>query len=96
MLDIDTFLLELYVLADAFCQQQDLRRPKRGRPPALTPTEVIVLALLARWNRFESERAFYRFAKQRLTGLFPVLPDRSQFNRAVRVHQRVLELFFRQ
>jgi hypothetical protein len=45
---------------------------------------VITLAIFARWGRFASERDFYRYARSRLRGAFPTLPNRSQFNRLVR------------
>src|SRR5690242_19032670 len=35
MLDILTFLLELYILVDRLCQQQGIEHPKRGQHPPL-------------------------------------------------------------
>jgi hypothetical protein len=59
MLDVDTFLTALYVIADDFCQS---RRPKKrpGPEASLSESEVITLAVFARWSRFASERDFYR------------------------------------
>ncbi len=83
MVDVDTFLTALYVMVDNFCQS---RPPKRrpGPEASLSDSEVITLAIFARWGRFSSERDFYRYARRRLRDAFPTLPDRSQFNRLVR------------
>lgn len=91
MVDIVSFLTELYVLVDTFCMEQGIVHPKRGRPPNLTCAEVVTLALFSQWGRFRSERDFYRFARVRLLALFPRLPDRSQFNRSVRQHLPLLQ-----
>jgi Transposase DDE domain len=90
MLDILTFLLELYAFVDAFCHQQGIHHPKRGRRPALSCAEVVTLAVFAQWGRFASERDFYRFAEECLRPAFPRLPHRTQFNRALRQHQPLL------
>lgn len=92
MLDWETFLTTLYAHVDDFCHTL----PPDTRPgpaPALSRSEAVTLALLARWRRFESERAFYRWARQRLRTAFPTLPDRTQFNRQVRRLQGVIEAF---
>lgn len=96
MVDVDTFLTALYVIADDFCQS---RRPnKRPGPDAsLSESEVVTLAVFARWSRFASERDFYRYAQTNLLDAFPTLPTRPQFNRLVRsctglIEQIVLHL----
>ena len=83
MLDVDTFLTTLYVMVDDFCQS---RTPKMrpGPEASLCASEVITLAIFARWSRFASERDFYRYADTKLRDAFPTLPDRSQFNRLMR------------
>ncbi len=90
MVDVDTFLTALYVMVDDFCHSH---RPKTqpGPEPALSESEVITLAIFARWSRFTSERDFYRYAIGRLRGAFPTLPDRSQFNRRVRSCAELIE-----
>ena len=90
MLDVDTFLTTLYVITDDFCQS---RRPtKRPGPTAsLSESEIIPLAIFARFSRFASERDFYRYAKSNLRDAFPTLPERSQFNRCVRSHAGLVE-----
>lgn len=87
MLDLETFLTTLYVMIDDFCQSQQL---PAVAPGALSRSEVLTLALLAQWSRFASERDFYRWAERHLRAAFPRLPNRSQFNRAVRAEQPAL------
>jgi hypothetical protein len=91
MLDVDTFLTTLYVMVDDFCQSrpQKVRRP--GPEASLSDSEVVTLAVFARFSRFASERDFHRYAESNLRGAFPTLPDRSQFNRHVRSLARLLE-----
>ncbi|HET6658871.1 MAG TPA: transposase [Rubrobacter sp.] len=84
MVDVDTFLTILYVMVDDFCQSRPQKEQHPGPDASLSPSEVITLAIFARWSRFTSERDFYRYASARLIGAFPSLPDRSQFNRLVR------------
>jgi hypothetical protein len=84
MLDMDTFLTALYVIVDDFRQSRPQREQRPGPGASLSPSEVVTLAIFARWSRFTSERDFYRYASTRLRDAFPALPDRSQFNRLVR------------
>ncbi|MCA1838432.1 MAG: transposase [Actinobacteria bacterium] len=83
MVDVDTFLTTLYVIVDDFCQSRAPRK-RPGPKAALSDSEVVALAIFARWGRFSSERDFFRYAQSRLREAFPTLPDRSQFNRLVR------------
>src|SRR5689334_6272634 len=85
MIDVDTFLLLLYVMIDDFCKVHLPTTPPRpGSPPALSRSELLTLALFAQWGHFASERAFYRYATRHLRPAFPTLPHRAQFNRQVR------------
>ena len=84
MLDPETFLTELYVLADDYCKAHPVAPPRPGPAAALAPSEVIALACFGQWARFPSEAAFYRYATKRLRPLFPTLPSRPQLNRLVR------------
>jgi hypothetical protein len=90
VLDVDTFLVWLYVVVDDFCKAAlpDARHP--GRTASLSRSEVLTLALLGQWSRFGSERDFYRYAQRRLRGAFPTLPARGQFNRLLRAQQPAL------
>jgi hypothetical protein len=86
MMDLDSFLVSLYVLVDDWWQQNRSSSPpqKPGRPRLLSESEALTLAILAQWHRFRSERDFWRFAHSHLRGYFPALPSQSQFNRRVR------------
>ena len=83
MLDVDTFLTALYVMVDDFCHSHPPKK-RPGPKASLSESEVITLAIFARWGRFRGERDFYRYARRCLYDAFPTLPDRSQFNRLVR------------
>ena len=85
MLDLDSFLVSLYVLVDDWWKLEHSSEPPRaGRPALLTDPEVITLAILAQWPRFRSERDFWRFAQAHLRPYFPKLCSQSQLNRRVR------------
>lgn len=95
MLDVDTFLTTLYVLVDEYDKAHappPLRMvPARPGPAAsLSRSEVVTWVIFAQWARFESERAFYRYAVRHLRAAFPRLPVRSQFNRLVRLAHDLL------
>ena len=91
MLDVDTFLTTLYVMVDDFCQSRPRKVRRPGPDASLSDSEVVTLAVFARFSRFASERDFHRYAESNLRGAFPTLPDRSQFNRHVRSLARLLE-----
>src|ERR671911_1329777 len=91
MLDVDPSLTAFYVRGDAFCQSRHPQQRRPGPEASLSAGEVIALSIFARWSRFASERDFYRYAKSHLRGAFPTLPDRSQFNRLVRLHAEAIE-----
>ena len=85
MLDLDSFLVSLYVLVDDWWKMEcSSEPPKTGRPALLSNSEVMTLAILAQWPRFRSERDFWRFASYHLRPYFPNLCSQSQFNRRVR------------
>ena len=85
MLDLDSFLVSLYVLVDDWWKlEHSSEPPKAGRPALLTDPELITLAILAQWPRFRSERDFWRFAWAHLRPYCPKLCSQSQLNRRVR------------
>ncbi len=55
---------------------------------------MLTLAIFGQWQRFESERGYYRWAQHHLLGAFPSLPNRSQFNRLMRAQQSALVEYF--
>jgi hypothetical protein len=59
MFDLDTILTTLYVMADDFCREHPQQEPVLPGPdPALCRSEVLTLALLGQFARFQSERDF--------------------------------------
>jgi hypothetical protein len=84
-MDLDSFLVSLYVLVDDWWQERHPYSPRKpGRPALLSDPEVLTLAIFAQWPRFRSERDFWRFASSHLRPYFPKLCTQSQFNRRVR------------
>jgi hypothetical protein len=45
-----------------------------GPDASLSESEVVTLAIFARWSRFTSERDFYRYASSSLSDAFLALP----------------------
>ena len=76
---------------DSRQSQPPKRRP--GPDASLSDSEVLTLAIFARWSRFASERDFYRYATGNPTAAFPTLPERSQFNRLSRSCTELIEAF---
>jgi len=58
-------------------KEPTLHKRRPGPEPSLSESEVLTLAIFARWSRFTSERDFYRYAEANLRDAFPTLPDRS-------------------
>jgi hypothetical protein len=84
-MDLDSFLISLYVSVDDWWRASHASTSRRpGRPALLADSEVLTLAILAQWPRFRSERDFWRFAEAHLRGYFPKLCSQSQLNRRVR------------
>lgn len=84
-MDLDAFLVALYVLADDWWQEHHPPSPPRpGRPPTFSGSEVLTLAILSQWPRWRSERDLYRFADAHLRGYFPDLLTHGQLNRRIR------------
>lgn len=97
-MDLDSFLVSLYVLVDDWWKlERSSEPPKTGRPALLSDPEVLTLAILAQWPRFRSERDFWRFAWAHLRPYFPMLCSQSQLNRRIRAlepEMRALQLAF--
>jgi Transposase DDE domain len=84
-MDLDSFLVSLYVLVDDWWHERHPYSPRKpGRPALLSDPEVLTLAIFAQWPRFRSERDFWRFASAHLRPYFPKLCTQGQFNRSVR------------
>ena len=85
-MDLDSFLVSLYVLVDDWwkADHPSTAPRKPGRPALLSESEVLTLAILAQWPRFRSERDFWRFAWAHLRPYFPMLCSQGQLNRRIR------------
>jgi hypothetical protein len=84
--DLESLLVSLYVLVDEWWVETHSPYPRRrDRPPTLSDSEVLTLAVLAQWPRFRSERDFHRFADAHLRPYFPGLLSHGQLNRRSRV-----------
>jgi hypothetical protein len=95
-MDLDSFLVSLYVLVDDWWKlNRSSESPKIGRPALLSDPEVLTLAILAQWPRFRSERDFWRFACSHLRPYFPALCSQSQLNRRIRALEPELRLLQR-
>src|SRR3989442_13233936 len=82
-LDLDTFLTALYTVVDDLyaARLAGVMAHRPGPKPVLSDSEVLTLAVWAEWGPWDSERAFYRFARRRLRPLFPRLVSCPEFNR---------------
>jgi hypothetical protein len=77
---LDALVIALYVQIDDFLE------PRRGpgRPPKLTDSELITLAVAQVLLGMPNDRQFLALAKWRLGHLFPRLIDQSGYNRRLR------------
>ncbi len=74
--DIETLLTALYVKID-----DELAGPRwTGRPPVLTDSELVCLAVAQSLLGFTSEAHWLRYARKHLAGMFPYLPQQSGYN----------------
>jgi hypothetical protein len=79
--ELDTLATALYVKID---DERDglLRLP--GRPPALSHSELICLAVMLSMLGFHSEARWLRYARAHLRHLFPFLPQQPGYNKRLR------------
>jgi hypothetical protein len=78
--DIETLITALYVKID-----DELGGPRLlGRPPALTDSELVCLAVAQALLGFTSEAQWLRYARKHLAGMFPYLPQQSGYNKRLR------------
>lgn len=84
-MDLESFLVSLYVLVDEWWLERYPTTPRGpGRPTLLSESEVLTLTILAQWPRFRSERDFFSFADVYLRKYFPNLLCQRQLNRRIR------------
>ncbi|MFI7127346.1 IS982 family transposase [Nonomuraea sp. NPDC050153] len=78
--DLNTLLTALYVKID-----DELKGSRwTGRPPVLTDSELVCVAVAQSLLGFTSEAHWLRYARKHLTGLFPYLPQQSGCNKRLR------------
>lgn len=94
--ELDTLATALYVKID---DERDglLRLP--GRPPALSHSELLCLAVMQSMLGFHSEARWLRYARAHLRHLFPFLPQQPGYNKRLRAAlpqiKRVLRMLAR-
>jgi hypothetical protein len=79
--DLDTLVIALYVKID-----DDLAGLARlpGRPPKLSHSELLCLAVMQALLGFHGETRWLRYARAHLRHLFPYLPEQSGYNKRLR------------
>jgi hypothetical protein len=78
--DLDTLLTALYVKIDDM-----IGGPRwRGRPPRLTDSELVCLAVAQVLLGARSEAHWLRYANAHLRSMFPYLPQRPGYNKRLR------------
>jgi Transposase DDE domain len=93
--DLDALLTALYVKID-----DELTGPRwTGRPPVLTDSELVCLAVAQSLLGFTSETHWLRYARKHLTGMFGYLPQQSGYNKrlrnAVGLFKRIIRMLAR-
>jgi len=88
-LDLETFLVALYVIVDDLYQSHiQPCMPACGGPPAqMSDSEVLCLGLAVQWRSgvpWKSERGIMRYVRKHLRHLFPTVLTQSAFNRRLR------------
>jgi hypothetical protein len=78
--NLEALITALYVKID-----DELGGPRwTGRPPVLTDSGLVCLAVAQAMLGFTSERHWLRYARKHLAGLFPYLPRQSGCNKRLR------------
>lgn len=77
---LNTLLTALYVKID-----DELGGPRwTGRPPVLTDSELVCVAVAQALLGFTSEAHWLRYARKHLAGMSPYLPQQSGYNKRLR------------
>ena len=78
--DLNTLLTALYVKID-----DEIGGTRcMGRPPLLSDSELVCLAVAQALLGHHSEARWLRFARKYLSGMFPYLPQQSGYNKRLR------------
>jgi|SRR6516225_5979939 hypothetical protein len=81
--DLDTLIVALYVQVDDLFRLLGVRQGP-GRPPKLSDSELLCLAVAQVLLGYNSERHWLRFVGRRLGHLFPYLPQQPAYNKRLR------------
>lgn len=87
--NLDTLIAALYVEIDDLFIELGIRQ-RCGRPPRLSDSELVCLAVAQVLLGCNSERRWLRFVGSRLGHLFPYLPGQSGYNKRLRAAARPL------
>lgn len=89
--DLETLATALYVKID-----DSLAGTRRaGRPPRLTDSELLTVAVMQAVLGFVSEARWLRFARTHLATEFPYLPGQSGYNKRLRAANPLISRFIR-
>jgi hypothetical protein len=86
---LDALIAALYVQIDDLFIELGVRQGP-GRPPRLSDSELVCLAVAQVLLGCNSERRWLRFVGSRLGHLFPYLPGQSAYNKRLRAAARLL------
>jgi hypothetical protein len=78
--NLDTLLTALYVKID----DEITGQPRFGRPPLLSDSELVCLAVAQALLSYPSEARWLRAVGSRLPGMFPHLPQQPGYNKRLR------------
>jgi hypothetical protein len=89
--DLNTLLTALYVRIDDYLAP----RVRPGRPPQLTDSELLTLAVAQVLLGVHSEARWLRLVPEALPGAFPYLPGQSGYNKRLRAAWPLLRRLIR-
>jgi hypothetical protein len=67
-----------------------------GRPPLLSDSELVCLAVAQAMLGFHSEARWLRYANKHLPGMFPYLPQRAGYNKRLRAALPLIKRMIRE
>jgi hypothetical protein len=67
-----------------------------GRPPLLSDSELVCLAVAQAMLGFRSEARWLRYANKHLSGMFPYLPQRAGYNKRLRAALPLIKRMIRE
>jgi hypothetical protein len=90
--DLNTLLTALYVKVD-----DEIGGTRCiGRPPLLSDSELVCLAVAQAMLGFHSEARWLRYANKHLPGMFPYLPQRAGYNKRLRAALPLIKRMIRE